>query len=367
MMALLLLPAWTLRPASAGATNLIVGGVPIPPGTYLANGSAVTSASKPAAGGYIYYDGLTSTLTMENAQIGTAGVITAYISALVYCSGDLTVVLSGTNTLSFNDSSINASAIYAEGALTIQGSGNANVTVHNTRSNSTAFAINAGGDLSVLSGNLAIIADAEGTAIGMRSFSAFLFAGGKTDITAQADSASGVFAIVGDFRMTGGQLKAVAKSAAHDGYGVYGKTLLLEGGEGFFEVSGANGYGGGFWGYVNSYSGGVFTFIGEGLGLMFGGGDTEIAYTLAGDGAIFASESTDGSQLKRWYTIADGKLEGSYTTTSPFRYVLFKQYTEEEMPQTSDGQTPWGLALIAGLCLLLGAGMLAIRGSGKRA
>ena len=107
------------------------------------------------------------------------------------------------------------------------------------------------------------------------------------------------------------------------------------------------------------YSGGDFTFIGNGSGLDYDEW-TIPNYTFSYDGgAVFVSMYTDGSLPSRWYSDADGRLISEVPYYSDFKYVRFTIVADAVMPQTGDNAHPWLWAGIGLLCLLGAAGWVA--------
>jgi len=301
------------QPASAaGAASVTVNGATLNAGTpYWAIGGT-TYTTEPAVWN-AYFNASTSTLTLSSAVLSTAtaapiGAVNVY-DCLVYAPGDLHIVLIGTNTLTcIKDTANIATGIAVAGSLTISGSGSAAIT-------------------------------AENTSTGIYAAACGIFASGAAQILSGAITAD-----------------VTALFLTH---GIYADQLILDSGDGRFYGYGAGGYGAGFADADVLYSGGVFTFIGNRCALVNESALTNATYSLT-DGLIYVSEHTDGSNLRRWTSEADGMLAGHGLNPSIFKYVQFRPYTVE--PQTGDHAHPWLWAGIAAGALLCAAGAaLAIR------
>ena len=108
--------------------EVIIGGVALSDGDYLASGGTHTVRTKPE-GGYAYYaEGI---LVLSNFTYSGAGVeyYPDYNSAAVFCQHDLEIVLDGSNSITANNNAVGADALVTykcedrSANLTISGSG----------------------------------------------------------------------------------------------------------------------------------------------------------------------------------------------------------------------------------------------------
>jgi|GEM_PF-2495561 len=190
-MSVAVLPAVAI-PAEAALTpakdTVIVGGITLTSGLYLANGSSAPSYSKPASGGYAYFKN--HVLTLHDAVV-------VGNEAIQYCDNEtgeiaicssysLTIILEGNNFAEGGDS-VNVASIgvwagdYDE-SLTIQGNGSLTATGGLATEGSTG--IGSGGDL-IITGNVTVTAIG-GTVTGEEGQSWGLFA--QTDMTISANA-----------------------------------------------------------------------------------------------------------------------------------------------------------------------------------
>ena len=152
-------------------------------GQYLANGSAVASATPPASGGYAYFGN--STLTLLDAVINTLTIIPGHdpIMSLISADGDLNVVLAGSSTLNYSGSYAGGvQGIFAEGEMTIGGTGSILIILNNAASGANAFGIYGTGALTVLSGSVTVTVSAARAAFALISSNNMLISGGTLQL-----------------------------------------------------------------------------------------------------------------------------------------------------------------------------------------
>ena len=147
VMVLGLIPATSLTAFAAAANSVLVGGVEMTNGTYLANGATTTQTTKPS-GGYAYYKN--GTLTLNNYSYEGKGY--SYVdnkidcNAIIYASNDIQIELVGTNTLT-QKSYTNTACICGEAEVSLTGAGTLNLQ-------NAVWGITCKSDLSIESGNL---------------------------------------------------------------------------------------------------------------------------------------------------------------------------------------------------------------------
>ena len=171
-------------PFSAIDTNAItltealyVGGVGMADGTYLANGATATTKTKPSVG-YAYYK--SGVLTLHNYKYSGRGLYcdeTHNAYAMVLAATNITIVLEGTNKLSYNGTDVvygivgDVAIIFAEsaGSLTIDGAyysivaegcvniGGGSITIKNS-----THCIYAGHDITISNSTVNITTDNSG-------------------------------------------------------------------------------------------------------------------------------------------------------------------------------------------------------------
>ena len=147
VMVLGLIPATTLTAFAAAANSVLVGGVEMTNGTYLANGATTTQTTKPS-GGYAYYKN--GTLTLNNYSYEGKGY--SYVdnkidrNAIIYASNDIQIELVGTNNLT-QKSYTNTACICGEAEVSLTGAGTLNLQ-------NAVWGITCKSDLSIESGNL---------------------------------------------------------------------------------------------------------------------------------------------------------------------------------------------------------------------
>lgn len=113
----------TVKNNPGAADSVTVGGVNLTADKpYLANGASSARADQPASGGYAFFDTANGTLTLHNAAVEDDAwpLRTSYG---IYCSGDLSIVLEGTNTVKGDGvaGSYDSYGIYCNGDVTISG------------------------------------------------------------------------------------------------------------------------------------------------------------------------------------------------------------------------------------------------------
>ena len=194
VMVLGMFPAATLTAFAAAANSVLVGGVEMTNGTYLANGATTTQTTKPS-GGYAYYRN--GTLTLNNYSYEGKGY--SYVdnkidcNAIIYASNDIQIELVGTNTLT-QKSYTNTACICGEAEVSLTGAGTLNLQ-------NAVWGITCKSDLSIESGNLNVDA-----------------------------CVLGVYSRDQKVIINGGSLKIDATKCAVDGYG----GIEINGGSGIF-------------------------------------------------------------------------------------------------------------------------------------
>jgi hypothetical protein len=357
-----LLALWLALPSAsaAGSAEVYVNGQLLNASNpYWKNGNATASPTDWNA----HFDAAAATLTLNNAVINTEAAVSYHLGSwgLVVGDGDLSLVLVGNNSLTY-DSDVHADSltVISHGDLTIGGSGSMSIRNYNAYSHSRAFGISSDEGLTILGGSLTLDIRGEYGACGLYGRSV-LFAGGQADIQTQSDLSIAVYAVDGDFRMTGGTVRAEAGTTGDFASALQAHDIDLKGGSGVFTATGQGTvYGVFFENDVFEFSGGCFIFSGETSALRYNDEIMGVTYTLTG-GPVYVSETADGSGKRLWTSAADGRLESDLYSTSPFRYVQFGNCIPAgEMPRTGDTAVPllWeGTALCA---LLIAAGWTVI-------
>ena len=339
--------------SAANATEVWVNDVRLDASAYyLANGSSTATTTKPATGGYVYFNAAAGTLTLYNAQLNTTH-FQSY-NSLLFANGDLTVVLAGTSTLQNTATSAGTyMGIYVQGLLTLTGSGSATIQMNCTSVSIALYGIYSH-DMKIEGGTLNVDIDGLDAVYGIDSYYDIYISGGNITIDADGYYGIGVYAQTGDFRMTGGSIY-VTGSSDYDMYSVSGQNISLEGGTGTFWLGEtSNGYGGVIESNTFSVSGGHFIFSGGRSALY----SQTSSYTLNVSNVLtYASTNSSGSGKSLWSSPADGKLIATASNDFRFHYVEFIAYGTA--PQTGDGQTPWLWAGIGMICLLSAAGFTA--------
>ena len=351
--ALLTLTAFAPVALAANATEVYVNNVKLDKDNpYWKNGNAAASKDD----GNAYFDETSATLTLYNAVINTARdtLVSGTYRPLVSANGDVTVVLSGANSLQYNDVLTGQIAgIYASGTTTIRGSGSLDIQIENAASTTFTFAIYSYRALSIQGGTISIAVHAGTITHGLYSRADIWISGGQTTIDNRGERTRMVYTEDGDFRMTGGTVTGSAESSGSSGLALYAEDITLEGGEGIFKAFGVpEARGLSMWDADLIVSGGHFVFMGEEAALRSYISNLSV---IADGILIYVSESSDGAAKWRWLSIADGELAETSTKTTPFLYVEFLDPSfYGTMPQTGDGQTPWLWAGMS-LCVLIGA------------
>ncbi len=344
---------------AAPATSAWINGVMLDAGTPYWKNDNTTYATEPASGWNAYFNAATGTLTLNNATITAAApLLTSH--GLVCADGDLSLVLRGASTISWDNNTYDLiNGIVAGGTLAISGDGSVNIQIRNTAANGSSIAVLSYGNMAVASGSISSTLRAENTVYGLYALGNILFAGGQTVIDAKAPGVTGVMATSSEFRMTGGSITVNAEGtagiAATNTHALFCATPVLEGGSGSFTVYGLAEYQSGL--YYNSdtlsYSGGTFIFAGSTSALLSYGSHASLHYNLNNAALVYASKYTDGRSPILWKSDADGILTSLLLipSMSDFKYVRFTQPVDQ--PQTGDRRTPWLWMGIA-LCVLLG-------------
>ena len=341
--------------SAAAATEVILNQATLNAAApYWVNGT--TAAVAYADSWNAYFDAGTSTLTLRDASVDQYTIIPGYsfVYALIQANGDLTVELTGSSSLTERAGLLlvtdNFAGLYANGTLTVQGSGSLDFVYNGI---AQAFAIYSEDNLYWLGGTYRC-RRSSGYLCGLNSRADLLIAGGNITIQGEGEQLRGVTADQGHFRMTGGTVQCRLTSLAFDAYALHAITVEITGGNGLFSAIGSNeSYGIRYYEGTASITGGCFTFVGEGSAICCA--DEALPPEKPSPGMnIFVSDTVDGSGLQRWYSSADGLL-GSieryapYTLTpSPFHYVRICM----PAPQTGDGARPWLWAGIAAVVLL---------------
>ncbi len=353
---------------STASTNVWVNGVQLNAATpYWQNGSATASATEPAGGWNAYFNVAAGTLTLQNAVINQA-VAFLTTNGLVCADGDLSLVLKGTNTISWNSNTLQyLEGIVTSGSLAISGDGSVSIQIQNTHASGGISAITTYKDLTVSSGSISSTLQAASTAHGLYSLKGVLFAGGSAALDIRSESVNGVAAISSEFRMTGGSLtvnaKGISATAGTAVTALYCNTPILEGGTASFTSTGlaARQSGMQFRSDTLTYNGGTFTFVGSTSALINDSVTTGMRYLLGNESMVYASKYTDGTAQILWKSDADGILTSMLLvpTTSEFHYVRFTKPVNE--PKTGDTARTGLWSGLAVLCLLGAAGLVALR------
>ncbi len=298
-----------------------------------------------------------ATLTLLDASIDTVYNFDFNSEeALVHANGDLTVLLAGTNTLSYSSAADpNLYGIYVPGVLTVTGSGSVDMQLRNTNQDTyRVCAIFSITDIYIQGGRFTIDVEAPDYGYGFISQNAdMVYSGGYAEVVVSSRASRVVYIRNGSFRMTGGTIRGTISSTSGGSRGFAALDAYLEGGTAVIRALGETARG------LHVYSdgsgelfvsGGDFTFIGDDVALRFG--DNAVTVDIADIVEVYVSEAVSGSNLERWYSAAQGELAMTSTLSSPFKYVRF--VVPVNAPQTGDGRTPWLWAGIA-LCALLGA------------
>ena len=345
-----------LPSASAAATVVWVNDVKLDSSAYyLASGSTVATTTKPATGGYAYFNVAAGTLTLYNMQLNTPHTYNTYNIPL-FANGDLNIVLTGASTLQYhNNDARKFMGIYVQGSLTISGSGSLSINISNTNAASILYGIYVH-DLAIASGTISMDLESVNMIFGFDSFGDILVTGGSATIRCDGEDGYAIAAQMGDFRMTDGTVDALftANDAAR---GLYAFNILLEGGSGTFAADGiaTGSMGGEFKETALSVTGGHFIFRGRTYALNY----QSRSYTLNLENVLtYVSTASSGSGRTLWASAADGVLINTTAETSPFLFVEFMM----PVPQTGDSARPWLWAGIgAGAVLLAATAVLLVR------
>ena len=346
----------SLTAASAlGASEVILNQATLNSTTpYWVNGT--TAAVAYADNWNAYFEAGTSTLTLRDARVdqykNIAGHSTVY--ALIQANGDLTAELTGSSGLTDTAGGLgiynSLTGLYANGTLTVRGSGSLDFTYDG---NASAYAIYSEGNLYWLDGTYRC-KRSSGYFCGLNSRADLLIAGGNITIQGDGERSRGISANSGHFRMTGGTVQCRMVSTGYDSYALHADTIELTGGYGLFSATGSSESDGiRYYNGTADITGGCFTLIGERSAMICS--DAALPPEEPAPGMnISVSETVDGSDLRRWDSSADGLL-GSIEryspyslTLSPFRYIRLCM----PAPQTGDTARPWLWAGIAAVVLL---------------
>lgn len=366
LLAAMLTLCFFLPSALADATEVWVNNVKLTSSLpYWTNGETAARATAPDGQWNAYFNTADSSVTLRGAVINTMhAVSTGYYTeqALVFANGAITVTLLGHNSLQYAQASTDdLYGIIASGNLTLSGSGSADIQVRNTASNTAlVYAVYSSGNLAVQGGTYNVDIQGPHYTYGFYAYWNILFAGGTTVVNGTASAPRTAYTSGGYFRMTGGSLFSTLECTYADARGIYALDAYLEGGTGSFISTGA----GTPRGMLLSdgplhVTGGFFRFSGGGEAICI----NEIPYVLDLDPAVavYVSEAASGAGMRRWTSLADGKLAGNDYPyiSSPFRFVQFGEpLAVSSPPQTGDPASPWLWAGI-GLPGLLGAAWIA--------
>ncbi len=358
-----------LPSASAAASEVWVNNVKLDSSAYyLANGSGTATTTKPASGGYVYFNASAGTLTLYNAQLNTPH-LQSYES-LLFANGDLTIILTGTNTLQYTATSTSGTymGIYVQGLLTVTGSGSAAIQMNSTSTSGAVLYGIYSHDMKIESGTLSAQVSGYGQVFGIDSYFDILITGGSITLNCEGVYAIAVLAQAGDFTMSGGSVTATSNTEAN-AMGLSAGNLTLICGEGTFSGFGADNSEGG---YINANNG-AFTVLGGHF--IFKGSTSALrsgysTYTTSLNNiTTYVSASSSGSGKSLWKTAADGVLVKSPAAVSPFRYAEFiGPDCYAVPPQTGDSSAPWLWAGMALFALLFAAEIfrLGCKSKGKR-
>ena len=211
-------------------------------------------------------------------------------------------------------------------------------------------------DIKIESGTLSAQVGGYGQVFGIDSYFDILISGGSITLNCEGLYAIAVLAQTGDFTMSGGSITATSNTEIN-AMGLSAGNITLENGEGVFSGFGADNSEGG---YIHTAGGAISVLGGH---FIFKGSTSAIraadsTYTTSLNGiTTYVSSSSSGSGKSLWETAADGVLVKSPAAVSPFRYA---EFIGPDPPQTGDGQAPWLWLGVAGLCLLLAAGMMSM-------
>lgn len=225
----MLLSIMSLAVSAEAPATVLLGGVEIADGEYLASGGTEPVSAQPEGGYALYKDGV---LTLNNFEYTGPGVSYlfdegVYYYSTLFSSGDLEVVLEGVNKL--NNTTDDGDGITAMGDLTISGKGKLHINAFYgiyaySMENATSVTIN-GGD---------IIIDATESGILNVCFASYnadvTVNGGNLDISAEY---MGIGATGSDTEITvnGGKVSINSGDASISAYADYNNTVTISGGE----------------------------------------------------------------------------------------------------------------------------------------
>ena len=351
--------------SAADATEVYVNNVKLDADyPYWVNNAIVATATEPAGGYNAYFNTAAATLTLLDASVNTVYTFDSNTEeSLVHANGDLTVLLAGTNTLSYSSAAdTNLYGIYVPGVLTVTGSGSVDMQLQNTNQDTyRVCAIFSITDIYIQGGRFTIDVEAPDYGYGFISQNAdMVYSGGYAEVVVSSRASRVVYIRNGSFRMTGGTIRGTISSFSGGSRGFAALNAYLEGGTAVIRALGGTARGLHVYSDGSgelSVSGGDFTFIGDDVALRFG--DNAVSVDIADIVEVYVSEAVSGSNLRRWYSAAQGELAMTTTLNSPFKYVRF--VVPVNAPQTGDGSTPWMWTGIALCALLFAAGVAAPR------
>ncbi|MFR5134228.1 MAG: S-layer homology domain-containing protein [Acutalibacter sp.] len=280
---------------TVGGTNVLDGG-----GYWTTNADGTLTADMASADNYnVYYDG-DGTLTLKDATINGTNTI-GHVGAGIFASGDLTIVLEGSSTVTgVQDPNGDSQSIRVEGNLTIQGGGSLTAQGADT-SNGSSYGIFVIGSFTQQGGSVT----ASGGNVSGNYNSTGLYVYGST-VTVQ-----------------GGTLKATGGATSGSSYGIsMSSSSSVTVGSAAVTATGGNGqYSYGL--YVNSSSPSV-TISGGGSLTARSGSATNRA------GGIYYNPSGSGGSV----TVGNGS---TLLANSVILYVYDNSWTEKPLAPTGNG------------------------------
>jgi hypothetical protein len=308
-----------------------------------------------------YFDAVTSTLTLDAANLTSLYTAPSGDSALVYADGELTVILKNDSSLTCHGTSIyDIRGIWATSTLTLTGTGTANIDLQNDAADrGFAMGIVSGYDLNVQNGDYDMDIMATDQATGIFITHDTVISGGQIKVYTSAKDGIAINS-QGNVDISGGEIDATGSNTGIS-VGMFGDEIFLRGGEGLLQAGDAFiSCGLMFENNTLHVSGGDFVFSGSNCAMSYGGTDPP-SYDLRGIDT-FVSEDALGLGRWQWKSKTDGELASS-ESHSPFRYVQFSEKrslhgVSASAPQTGDGTRPWLWAGISVACLLCAAGVV---------
>ena len=189
---------------------------------------ALLNAAKTEGVADSVWDSTTNTLTLNGVNFETTA------ATAVKLPDGSTIVLNGVNTIKgVGSSSEDSYGIYADGALTIQGTGTLNVTGGDTSSRSCGIYAN-NGNVIISGGTITATGGTSGRAsLGIYSYNDknVEISGGTVTATGGTATDDGSFGInaEGEVKISGGKVEATADEGSYYGYGIYNKAYISGG------------------------------------------------------------------------------------------------------------------------------------------